>query len=113
MDQDALFDALHDDVSRSILEFTAENERTVEELADLIDVSESTIYRHVGRLSEHDLLAEGLELDEAGHHRRVYRTAISHIEIDIEEEAIRTRVEWREDMADRFTRIWEELRRES
>lgn len=110
MDRDTLFAALEDTTSRAILAHTSETERSAQDLADLIDVSLTTVYRRLDRLEDNDLVREGLQLDRDGNHRRVYRATISRIEVDISDDEIRTRVEWHEDMADRFARIWDEIR---
>lgn len=110
MVRDALFTALADDTSRAILTHSSETDRSAEELAESIDASITTIYRRLEHLTEQDLLREAIRIDKAGNHRRVYRAAIRRIEIELADERIHTRVEWDEDMADRFTRLWEGLR---
>lgn len=113
MDRTVLFEALADNVSAEILAKTTEEARTVAELSAMIDASESTIYRRLDRLLDHGLVEEGLEIDPDGNHRRTYRTAISHLDVEFHGGAIDLRVERREDEIDRFTRIWEDIRGES
>lgn len=110
MDQDAIFAALHDRTSREILAQTSTTDRSAGELADLIDVSETTVYRRLETLKEHGLVHESIRVEKDGNHRRVYRATVKHIEVDITNEEVTTRVEWDEDAADRFTRLWEGLR---
>lgn len=110
MDQDAIFAALDDRTSRNILTQTSETERSAEELAEVIDVSETTVYRRLETLKERGLVQESLRIEKDGNHRRVYRATIKHIEVDITNEEVKTRIEWDEDAADRFTRLWEGLR---
>lgn len=110
MDRDALFAALDDRTSREILAQTSETDRSAQELAEAIGVSETTVYRRLETLKEHDLVHERIRIDKEGNHRRVYRTTLNQIEVDITNGQISTRVEWDEDMADRFTRLWEGIR---
>lgn len=110
MDRDELFAALDDEPSREILSQTSETDRSAQELAAVIDVSEATIYRRLERLKEHGLVHEGIRIEKDGNHRRVYRATIKRIEVDITNEDVTARVEWDEDMADRFTRLWEDIR---
>lgn len=112
MDRDSLFAALDDETSREILAQTSETERSAQELADVIDVSVTTIYRRLETLKNEGLVHEGIRIEKDGNHRRVYRATIKRIEVDINDERVTTRVEWDEDMADRFTRLWEGLRGE-
>lgn len=113
VDRTALFEALEDEISASILAYATEEARTVPELTDVVDASESTIYRRLDRLVDHGLVEEGTEIDLTGNHRRSYRTAIRRVEIELADGGIDLRVERREDEVDRFTRIWEDIRGEN
>lgn len=75
-----------------------------------MDVSETTVYRRLETLKEHGLVHESIRVEKDGNHRRVYRATIKHVEVDITNEEVTARVEWEEDAADRFTRLWEGLR---
>lgn len=110
VDEATLFGALENDTSRAILAHTSNEALSANELADRIDVSLTTIYRKLEQLTADNLVQDMLQLDQSGDHYRVYRTRLKRINVVIDEE-VQTHVEWREDMADRFTRIWEEIRR--
>lgn len=107
-----VFEALADDTMAAILAHTAERERSADELADLVDASPSTVYRHIETLVDDGLLIERLQLDRQGNHYHVYRAAIRRVEARIEDGTIETHVEWREDSVDRFVRLWEDIRSE-
>lgn len=110
MDRDAIFAALDDRTSREILAQTSTTDRSARELAGIIDVSETTVYRRLETLKENGLVHESIRIEKDGNHRRVYRATINRIEVDITNEEVTTRIKWDEDGADRFTRLWENLR---
>ncbi len=111
MDRNALFRALDDETSRAILVRTSASARSASDLADLTGVDTSTIYRHAEELTDNDLLQERIEIDPGGDHHKVYRARVRRIEVEIADEELAYHVEWREDGADRLTRIWEGIRR--
>jgi DNA-binding transcriptional ArsR family regulator len=111
VDRNALFRALDDETSRAILVQTSSQSRSAAELAEITGVDSSTIYRHAEELTDNDLLQETIEIDPGGDHHKVYRASIRRIEVEIVDEQLTYHVEWREDGADRLTRIWEGIRR--
>lgn len=113
MDHKEIFEALADDVSAAILTSASEEERSADELAEIVDASSSTVYRRLETLVDRGLLTEGLQLDRHGNHYHVYRTTIKRIEVELENETVETNVERREDAVDRFVRVWEGIRGDS
>lgn len=111
MRRQAIFDALADDTTATILAETSERECSAEELSDVVDASASTVYRRIDKLVEEGMLTEHLQLDRRGDHYHVYRAAVHRVEARIEEGSIETFVERREDDVDRFVRLWEDIRR--
>lgn len=107
-----IFEALADDTMASILVYTTDQERSAEELAELVDSSRSTVYRRIDILVDEGLLTEQLQLDRQGNHYHVYRAAIRRVEARFEGEEIEIHVERREDGVDRFVRLWEDIRGE-
>ena len=110
MDETALFKALSEETSRAILVHTSGQARSAADLADEIGVSQSTIYRRAEELQTNDLLQDEIEIDTGGDHHKVYRARIERLEVDIRDDELTYHVEWREDGADRLTRIWEDIR---
>lgn len=108
-----IFEALADDTSAAILANTTERERSADELAEVVDASPSTVYRRIESLVDDGLLIERLQLDRTGDHYHVYRAAIRSVEARLEDGAIETHVERREDGVDRFVRLWEDIRGET
>lgn len=110
MDNQRILEALADETSAKILLYTTEQERSADELAELVEASPSTVYRRLDALVEQALLTEGLQLDHRGNHRNVYRAAIKRIEVELSDETLEMDVERREDEVDRFVRLWEDIR---
>lgn len=110
MDEQSLLDALHNETSRKILQYTSETERSAEELADRIGVTQTTVYRKLEQLRADDLVTEQLSLDRDGNHYRVYRAAIDRVEMEVTEADLHVEVSRNEEAADTFTRMWEEVR---
>jgi DNA-binding transcriptional ArsR family regulator len=110
VDDESLLDALHNETSRKILQYTSEIERSADELAELIDVTPTTVYRKLDVLESNDLVAESLQLDRDGNHYSVYHATIDHVDVDISEERLRVEVSRNEAAADTFTRMWEGVR---
>jgi DNA-binding transcriptional ArsR family regulator len=81
VDADAALDALGSGVPRAILTAASRQPTTVEELADSCDVSESTIYRHLGRLVDAGLVRkEGRTDSETA---PTYRTTAESLVVDV------------------------------
>ncbi|MFB6176537.1 MAG: transcriptional regulator, partial [Halobaculum sp.] len=59
---------------------------------------------------EHDLLVEQTEIESDGSHHSVYEPNIDHLELDIDDGDLTVSVHVREDAAQRFSRIWSDIR---
>lgn len=106
----AVASLLADDCARTILEETAAQPLSAEELADRCDVSPPTVYRRLDDLRENDLVSERTRPDEDGHHYKVYAAALDRVVVDLSEEGFALRLARRERMADRFTKFIEDMR---
>lgn len=113
VDPDNIFTALDDDTARMILVRTSEGPVSARELADEIGVSISTIYRQLETLTDTELVIEETKIDPKGNHHNVYRTDIARIEIELVDGQLQTVIERQqeEDPADRFTYLWERIRK--
>lgn len=104
---------LHDEYARQILGETSATPMSANELSQRCDASRSTVYRRIDRLTDCDLLEERTRFDPDGHHRNVYASRLEEVLVRFEDggpvvEVQRTEPT-EEDVADRFTRMWEEL----
>lgn len=101
---------LEDQTVREILVETSREPMSARTLKDHCDVSGPTIYRRLEQLREVDFVVEQTRPDpDGGHHRQVYSPNLDRIVIDLDEEALSIEITRRERMADRFTRLVEEM----
>ncbi|SFK88603.1 Helix-turn-helix domain-containing protein [Halogranum rubrum] len=107
----AVLRLLHDEYARSILTATSQESLSAQELAEACDASLTTVYRRVDDLVAQGLVTEATELDPSGNHYTTYEAAVEHIDIDIENGALNVTITQQSDVADRFTRVWEDIRR--
>lgn len=104
----ALLSLLEDEYARAILAETSVQPMSAQELAERCEVADSTIYRRIERLREHELLAERQVPDSDGHHYKEYSARLDHVRIDLQSGEFSidvARIE--EDPVDRFTRLYE------
>lgn len=80
------------------------------ELSEECDVVPSTVYRRVEEMVDHDLLVERTHLEPDGSHHSVYEANVDHLSVDIDDGTIDVSVHVREDAAQRFSRIWNDIR---
>jgi predicted transcriptional regulator len=109
-DDDELFALLDDEYARSILVATSVEPMAAGALAEHCGASEPTIYRRIDRLESFGLLASDQQLDPDGHHYKTYRARLERVTIELEDGDLTVEVDRTEDAADRFTRLYEELR---
>ncbi|MFW5919807.1 MAG: helix-turn-helix domain-containing protein [Halanaeroarchaeum sp.] len=101
---------LEDDCARTILAATSTRPMTATELTTRCDASGPTIYRRIEALQEQDLLESRTKPDtEGGHHEQVYAATLSQVNVTLRDGSFEVQVERRESIADRFTRLVEEM----
>lgn len=99
-----------DQTVREILTETSREPMSAHTLKDHCDASGPTIYRRLERLREAEFVVERTRPDpDGGHHRQVYAPNLDRITIDLEDGSLSVRITRREGMADRFTRLVEEM----
>ncbi len=80
-------------------------------LSERYEMSLPTVYRRIEQLEAFDLLVEQTEIDTTGgHHHSVYEANLDHIGIDLMDGDFDIEIRLREDAADRFSRLWQEMR---
>ncbi|WP_324761121.1 ArsR/SmtB family transcription factor [Haloarcula montana] len=107
---DALLDLLGQQRVRQILAATSRDPQSAKELSEACDVAPSTIYRRVEEMLATDLLVERTRIESDGSHHSVYEANVDHLDVDIDDGTIDVSVVVREDAAQRFSRIWTDIR---
>jgi predicted transcriptional regulator len=107
---DELLDLLGEERVRQILAATSRDPLSAKELSEECDVALSTIYRRVEDMVANDLLVEQTQIETDGSHHRVYEANVDHVDVDIEDGTIDIKMDIREDAAQRFSRIWSDIR---
>lgn len=105
-----LLGVLGNEYVQAILAATSRDPMSAKQLSDALDADLSTVYRHVNEMVERDLLVERTQIVEDGSHHSLYEANVSHVEIDIEAGEIAVELHVRESPAERFTRIWDDIR---
>jgi DNA-binding transcriptional ArsR family regulator len=108
-DVDALFALLDDEHARALLVALTEEPMTAQQLHDRTDASLATVYRRLDALADCGLVAERTRLDDDGNHHAVYDARLAELRVRLTDDGFETSVDAREDVADRFTRVWGEL----
>ncbi|MFP9192704.1 winged helix-turn-helix domain-containing protein [Natronosalvus vescus] len=102
---------LDDEYARAILTETSVEPMSASTLSDRCDASLPTIYRRLDRLRECGLISEQTELAPDGNHYSVYEASLERLELTLEDGTLSLEVTRREeDVADKFTRLWEGMR---
>ena len=107
---DELLELLGQERVRQILAATSRDARSAKELSEECDVAPSTIYRRAEDMLAADLLVEKTRIEADGSHHSVYEANIDHLDVDIDDGTIDVSVHVREDAAQRFSRIWSDIR---
>ncbi|MFC4541885.1 ArsR/SmtB family transcription factor [Halosolutus amylolyticus] len=102
---------LDDDYARQILTETSVEPMSASTLSERCDASLPTIYRRLDRLEECQLVSEETELAPDGNHYSIYSANLDRLELSLEDGSFELELSYREeDVADRFTRMWEGMR---
>ncbi|ELZ30803.1 helix-turn-helix domain-containing protein [Halorubrum xinjiangense] len=107
---DELLELLGQERVRQVLAATSRGPLSAKELSDECDVALSTIYRRAEEMVAHDLLVERTQIEPDGSHHSVFVANIDHLDVDIDDGKIDVSVHVREDAAQRFSRIWSDIR---
>lgn len=107
---DELLELVGEERVREILAATSREPMSAKDLSDECDVALSTIYRRVEEMLDFDLLVERTQIEPDGSHHSVYEANIDHLDVDIDDGTIDVDVRVREDAAERFSRIWSDIR---
>lgn len=111
-DDERVLALLDDEYARAILTATSAEPMSAQTLSERCDASVTTIYRRIDRLKDCDLLEEQLQPQPDGNHYKTYTSRLASFSVTFEDGEMHAnieRVEADEDVADRFTRMWEDL----
>ncbi|MEF8841216.1 MAG: winged helix-turn-helix domain-containing protein [Haloarculaceae archaeon] len=109
-DPETLFALLGDEYVRTILRATSEEPMSARALSEECDSALSTVYRRVDDLIEAGILVEETEIDPAGSHHSVYETRLNELTVRIANGEFEMELEVERPTAERFTRMWEDIR---
>lgn len=106
-----VFSLLDDEYARAILIETSTQPMSAKTLSENCDASLPTVYRRTERLAACNLLEEGTQLADDGHHYTVFEARLDHLTIELTEDELKMTIEEKasEDMADRFTDMWQDI----
>jgi DNA-binding transcriptional ArsR family regulator len=113
-DVDLVLSVLDDEGSRALL-LAADEHRSAQELADLTDIPNSTVYRKLDRLSAAGLVDEATEIRADGKHATRYRTDFQAVRIALDGfERFEVEVERPTGAPDRrLADLWSQVREET
>ncbi|THE66349.1 ArsR family transcriptional regulator [Salinadaptatus halalkaliphilus] len=101
---------LEDETARRILTEIYRTPMSASALSERCDASKPTVYRRLEDMRRCELLVEQTRPDpDHGHHHTVYATNLERIVVELDDEGIEFRIDRREPMADRFTKLIEEM----
>lgn len=107
-----VLDLVADDYAREILAQTSRRPMSAAELVEACGVSERTVYRRLEQLQSFGLVREELQIDQHGHHRKRYEAILKSLRVVLDDGEYEIRLQIVEDTADRFARMWENIRGE-
>jgi predicted ArsR family transcriptional regulator len=109
-DPTSVLSLLDDEHARTILAAASTEPMSASQLSEACDASTATVYRRIDDLTDHELLEESINVRSDGNHHRVYRATFRRFTLALDDGEFTTEVECEsEDVADRFTRMWEGL----
>lgn len=105
----SLLDLFGDPVARATLVVANRGPVAVKEIADVLEVSEPTVYRRVDPLVEANLLAVSHRVDGDGNQHKVYETVLDEVTLAIEDDGYVVDVTVEQGIADDFDDLWSDL----
>lgn len=105
---DDVLNAIGDARARQILLLVNREPRSASELKEALDVSLPTVYRHVERLKEHDLVVGATRVADDGNHYEVFEPAFDSAVISLEDAEYDVQI-YRDAASDRFAQLWDDL----
>jgi len=107
-----ILDTIGDEHARRVLAAISREPKSAKELAEECDLSLPTIYRRVEMLDEYDLVTDRTLVAEDGNHYKVYESNFESTVISLQGEEYQVQIYREENLPDRFSKLWDELRAE-
>lgn len=110
-DVDEVLALLDDQYAQDILHQTRDEALSAKELSERCEISISTVYRRTERLIECGLLAERRVAEPDGNHYSLYEARLDELTVRLTDDGFEITVTEKpiDDLADRFTELWEGL----
>lgn len=112
VDTQEIIEAIDSESSRRILAAASREPMTAQELERELDASLTTVYRRTDDLVAVNFLDEETEITPDGDKYSTFTTAVRRIEFEVEDGAFSVDVRFRDDIVDRFGRLWRSLKDE-
>ena len=107
-----VLDTIGDRHARHVLAAISHDPKSAKELAEECDLSLPTVYRRIEMLDEYDLVKDRTLVADDGNHYKVYESNFESTVISLEDDEYRVRIYREENLPDRFSQLWNELRPE-
>lgn len=104
-----ILNTIGDEHARTVLAAISREPYSAKELAEECDMSLPTVYRRIELLQEHDLATERTTVADDGNHFKRYECNFDSTVITLEDDEYKVRIYRKENVPDRFTRLWDEL----
>jgi predicted transcriptional regulator len=104
-----VLDLFGDSIARATLVIASEGSVSVPDIAEQLDVSDSTIYRRIDPLMEANLLKEHRRIDRHGNQHKEYETILDEVTFAIEDGSYRVDIQVNQDLGDDFESMWSDL----
>jgi len=106
---EAVLDTMGDNYARQMLAALSHEPRPAKELAEACDISLPTVYRRLERLEDQALVTSRTETDDDGNEFRLYECNFESTVISLDDEEYDVRIYRRENLAGRFSELWDDL----
>ncbi len=111
LDEPGMLRQLADYQSRTILQFTLDKHKTVEEISRKLKIPLSTTYRKINELKDSGLLVvEKSAITDKGKICDLYRSTIKSMRVDLNSQRISWDITFNDAMHDKIMRAWNSIR---
>lgn len=105
--------AIDGEDARQVLSLASLESMSVHDLEQELEISAAAIYRHTDDLTEVEFLRKETEITPDGDHYSTFETSVRSITFTITRGEFNVDIEFRDDIVDRFSRLWRSFGEES